>query len=232
MKLPIIVLLMAFSIVASAQSPEGKVNALGIYGESNGMFSGVGNPVMNTVGLQYNKWNKRHMGFVVTLGYGSYVQEPSIANNFLIGSDTLRGKIAKSHFDMGIVGFGIQAERQFYKKIYFFAGFQVRAGYGSGQVDTTITHQYNVPQVDPVTGITYQNMVMTAYGKTGSAASTFYVGLTPSVGAKLNFKKFCIGTEFMNYITYRSQTAAGRTDGLIDFDIANITQRIFVQCRF
>ena len=226
-------LLLVGGISAFAQATVDNTSALGVYGETNSMFSGIGNPVVSTAGLQYNKWTKKHIGFVVTLGYGNYVHDPASGLTVLIGPDTLKTKTVNSNVNLGMVGFGIQAERRFYKKVYFFAGIQLRAGYGSGKTDTTMSREYNYTQIDPVTGFTYQNTATSSYNKTGTGISMFYLGFTPSIGAKLEFKKFCVGTEFMNYFTYRSlKPNNGTASNMVDFDFGNITQRLFVQYKF
>ncbi len=217
----------------NAQTLDSSRNAIGVFGETNSMFSGTGDPRYSSSGLEYSKWNKKHLGYTVTIGYGNYSQTPSLASIRVVGFDTLTGKRATVNISMGMIGFGVQAERQFYKKVYFFAGFHVQAGYGSGKIDSTVTKEYNVQQVDPVTGFNYTNTVISFGAKTSATANMFYMGFTPSVGVKLQFKKFCIGAEFMNYVTFRSiESEKGYTESSVDFDFANITQRLFVQYRF
>jgi len=232
MKFCFFVSLLLFSTNSFAQSVDSARYALGVFGETNGMFSNNQNASVSTAGIQYNKQVKKYFGYKLMLGYAAYGDYPGYGVTYISG-DTGRGKHPNMHMDLGMIGGGVTFERQFYRKLYFFAGFELRVGHGHGYIDTSVTTQYNIQRVDPVTGAVANGTYTTVQDKAGTKADITYAGFSPSFGLKLKLRRFCIGTEFLNYCTYRSIKPAQKSaDALFDFDSANITQRLFVQYRF
>ncbi len=206
-------------------------HALGLLVESNSMFARDGNAELATVGLQYNKRRKK-LSYKLTAGYASYDQEPH-GNGFnSIIQDTAIRKTPKTKIDMVMIGGGLEVQRQFYRKLYFFAGVELRAGYGSGTVDTTITKEYYVPLVNPYTGMAVAAIADASYGKTGTDATLFYLGITPYFGLKLEFKRFILGTDFKNYVAFTALHDRTGATGNVDFSSSNISQSFFVQYKF
>ena len=231
-----IILFLMLSVLLSARSYGQKADtakhAIGIFGESNDLFNRNGNASVSTVGLQYNKQVRKHFGYKLMLGYAAYGYYPNYRIDYISG-DTVRGKQPNTHIDMGMIGGGITFERQFYRKLYFFTGFEARIGYGHGYIDTSVATQHNIQMVDPNTGAIANGTYTTIHDKAGTKADMFYAALAPSFGLKIKLRRFCIGTEFLNYINFRSiKPANKRGDNIMDFDFTNITQRLFVQYRF
>ena len=229
--LPFLFLPMLLPNHSFAQVADSSRQAIGFLGEANSMFGGNDNAIVSTVGLQYNKWYKKNVSYKIIAGYGNYNHSPRGITQ-AIDQDTAIRKAANTKIDMAVIGGGIEVQRQFYKKLYFFAGFEIRVGYGSGTIDTTVTSEYYAPQINPYTGATVQGIATSSFDKSGTTATMFYFGLTPYFGLKLEFRKFCLGTEFKNYIYHTSVHYNSNREGLTDFDLSNISQSIFVQYKF
>lgn len=211
-----------------AQTADDRSNSIGLFGETNSMFSNSNSASMSTSGLQYHKKRGKHSSYSFTAGYGNYNHSPN-SETVLISGDTAKGRSISDNINLGILGFGIETERQFYKKLYFFAGLELRAGYGSGTVDSTSTNEYNALQNNPG-GPPFETVVSQPYNTRSGTESLFYMGFTPYFGLKLEFKKFSIGTSFMNYVHYEAiSTKGGGSYGSLNFDSNNITQQVFVR---
>ena len=224
-----LVLSVLLSGYSFAQNVDSKTKSLGVFGDTNAMFSTNDNPTFNSVGVEYTKWLNKYIAYRVMLGYGNATNIPNLAFTDRISSDTITGTTTKSNISLGILGFGIEAERQFYKRLFFFAGFEIRAGYGNGSVDSTITTRYFGQNINPLTNTVYNEFYSVSNTRSGPMANAFYVAFTPSFGLKLEFRKFSFGTEFMNYCSYRAIHSRSTVfDDSFDFDFGNITQRFFV----
>ena len=227
MKNCLVVLLSLVTAFSYAQDTTGKKYALGLFGETNGMFSGNNVAGLSTGGVQYTKRSKKYFGYKLMLGTGIYREHPQATITSIITDTVYKQRIA-THARLGIIGGGINWERRFYGKLHFFAGLDLRIGYGTGNEDTTFITESYVNNALMVPGI-----ATTAVSATGPGADMFYAGFTPSFGLELKWKRLNIGTEFMNYVTYTSVNVHGHgTTGNMDYDAANITQRIFIQYRF
>jgi hypothetical protein len=217
-----------------AQTTDSIIHGIGLFAETNVMSGNSQNAGMATVGLQYCKKMKGHLLYNISLGYGSYNDHPAAIVTSIKG-DTVISRSVGSKIDLAVLGFGLEAQHQFYRKLYFFGGVQLRIGYGSGTTDTNITQQYNETRVNPVTGATENGITTFVTAVSGPSATMFYGGFTPYFGLKLEFKRFTIGTSFMNYFTVRSINVKGRSEGngtMSDFDSNNLSQRFYVNYKF
>ncbi len=232
MKYSFLISLVLLATSSFAQRGDSARNAIGIYGETNGMFSGNNVSTMFTAGIQYNRWNRKHFSYKLMLGMGNY-SERDHGGSSSISNDTLVIKRNVLDIKLGVIGAGVKYDRQFYRKLYFFAGLELRAGYGSGTQDTSIVREYNKPLSTPVGGPGLMGLYSTEQTKDGVTASMFYAGFTPSFGLELRLRRFTIGTEFLNYVSYRSVSLPHHsTDATVDFDSGNLTQRVFLHYRF
>ena len=215
-----------------AQAVDSSRHAIGFFGETNTVFAGNGVPSLSTAGVQYNQRIKKNLGYRIILGYGSYNDMPQAAISS-INQDTAISRAVNTRVNMVVVGGGVEGQRKFYKRLFFFAGLQIIAGCGSGTEDSRVTDQYNEALVNPLTGVFFPGVGSFSYTESTTAVTMFYVGFTPYFGLKLDFKKICIGTEFKNYVNYRSvKSHNGSTESLTDFDSNNMTQSVFVQYKF
>jgi hypothetical protein len=223
-------LLLPFGLLA--RNADSTRHGLGIIGETNAMFVAPGNVSMNSFGLQYTKKTRKHFSYNIIAGYSDYLHRP-VSSFSVIKGDTATSKTINTNMGLGILGFGVEVERRFYKKLYFFAGLEVRAGYGVGSRDTTLTKEYNETMPNPYGGPPEVGFTTSSTGISGPDATMFYAGFTPYAGLKIDFKRFSVGTSFMNFISYTSLHVKGAgADNMLDFDTNNIMQRFFVAYKF
>jgi hypothetical protein len=177
---------------------------------------------MNLAGVQYKKILNDKKGFRLIAGYSSY-NGPEMAFSRGTSGDTAVDRFTETNINLGIVGAGIEMQRHFYKKVYLFAALELRGGYGSGSHDTLVRKTSS-------SGMPY------AFGtKEGRADATMvYVGLMPSIGTKLQFKKLTVGTELSGIeSSYKQQRIENRSSyGVMDVMAGQFSQRIFVNYRF
>src|SRR5580658_7302427 len=91
--LPFLLLPLLLPVHSPAQMADSSSHAIGFFGETNTVLfvgSGSDDPIISTAGLQYNKWNKKHFGYKIILGYANFSFNPPI-NVDLVKADTARG---------------------------------------------------------------------------------------------------------------------------------------------
>lgn len=204
---------------------------LGVFGQTNPY--GNGNEDMNFAGLQYKTWANEHLGLRFLAAYSDYNFKSS---KFYQGasSDTSVSKWAQTHISLGVIGGGIEAQRRFFKRVYLFAAIEMRVGYGNGTIDTSIekAYTYTTPSTPQMPSATYSAVY--GYGAGRGNANMFYLGVSPSIGAKLQFNRLCIGLEMqaaqlsVKSIKYDNAPSYGVTD----FELGNISHRFFINFRF
>ncbi|MCD6011186.1 MAG: hypothetical protein K0Q79_1048 [Flavipsychrobacter sp.] len=206
-------------------------NSIGFFGETNALFTGYGEPIMKTFALQYIRKSKKVLQYKVGIGYGGYEQPPYALMDSIYG-DTAESRSVIKYIDLGIISLGVEAQRQFYRKLHFFGGIELRAGYGNGTTETSIIKEYNVVYNIPPyrwheTGVDF------SYSR-GPNVTMTYVGFTPYFGLKLEFKRITLGTSFMSYVYYTKikKEPKGYADNSVEFDGGNITQQLFVRYKF
>lgn len=221
-------LLLPISLTAQTQ-PKVRVNSFGLFAETNGILGNADNGSISTVGLQYVRKKEKKPAYTVSLGYTTYTSgRPSVMQT-LVTRDTAESRWNSDRIDMLMLGVGMELQKQFYRKLHFFSGLQLRAGYGNGARDTIQEKTYNYYQYNTATK-RYERTTEHATRTLGSTDITMlYFGFTPYFGLKLDFKRFVIGTSFMNYVTFRSLNDGGHTDGMVDFSINDISQQFFVR---
>ncbi len=216
-----------------AQNTDSVKHGIGLFAEMNTGFNSGQNASMTTMGLQYTKKTKGPLSYNISLAYGNYENRPLPLAGFIKG-DTVYGRSVGHNIDLAVVGFGLEVQHQFYRKLYFFSGLQLRLGYGSGNTDTAIMQQYNYSGPNPA-GTSNNGVVTYETNERGPSATMFYAGLTPYFGLKLEFKRFVIGTSFMNYFTVQSLNVKGGGEGNgteAGFDLSNLSQRFFITYKF
>jgi hypothetical protein len=199
-----------------------KYNELGLIGETN--ISGNASGQTSLAGIQFKHFGKKNIGYRVFAGYGE-AQEYNFSNIYFSAGDTSVEKHSSLTVNMPMVGLGIEGQHPLYKHVYMFAAFELRLGYGSGSIDTSITRHY--PDLDPNHGNTY---IESGTGNRGPKANMLLVGLAPSVGIKFRFGKIVFGTEFSNLSSYRG--SSGTIGSNFDFDLGRINQRLFLNYSF
>ncbi len=187
---------------------------------------------LTLAGLQYKKYVTEHRGIRMMAAYGNYrnFERPfaikiSPDTNSSRGVDTTMEYNSRTNIHLGIIGAGVEVQRRFYKKVILFAGLELRGGYGTGSYDTVTTRRYNDNQKGVYEAGTLGQRLN---------ASMIYLGLMPSVGAKLQFKRLVVGAELTGVdISFRSiKVEGGNRSGVADVSLGNVTHRLFFGWRF
>ncbi|MBS1773339.1 MAG: hypothetical protein JST82_10805 [Bacteroidetes bacterium] len=201
-----------------SQSKERK-NEIGIFTHNNiGNISSTGD--VDILGVNYNRWITPNMGYRIIGGYGMYNSLGSVFQKSVV-LDTFIDKNIKTHINMAVIGGGLQAQKNVFKKVYLFAAVELRGGYGSGTSDTVTTKSYKDKDF-------YTSDVL---NRIGTSNNMFYLGLSPSVGIKLSGKRLSFGVELYGLnLSYYNISKPGGSTG--NFDMGTISQRLFVNFRF
>ncbi len=212
---------------AHAQLADSTHHAIGVVAEASGYSSAGYSHSLRTAGIYY-KWRKKeNTSYTTSLAYAhSLSDEPS--GNKVIAGNTVSTVQHHRELDLAIAGFAVEQQRHFYKKVYLFAGLDWRAGYGSGASSYTRRDE----TWHPPTSSTAATTVITEARTPGPDVSRFLLYFSPSLGAKLDFKKISLGLSVMNYIHVEVNDNGGSTTTDIDFNTANLFKRLSVGYKF
>jgi len=175
-------------------------------------------------GVQYKHFGKKNIGYRVFAGFGS-VQNSDYYNSYSSAGDTSIERRSSMQVSMPMVGGGIEGQHPLYKHVYMYAAMELRAGYGSGHIDTVDTRPF--PSAAGQQPGVYTEA---ADVSRGPKANMFFLGFTPAVGIKFQFSRIAFGTELSNPVCY---TGSNQLPGSqFDFDMGRINQRVFLHYRF
>jgi hypothetical protein len=182
----------------------------------------------NLMGFSYKTQKTERFTLRFMAAYGDYnTQDQKSYVSYV--SDTFVSKGTKTHISLGMLGGGIEVQRKFYKKVYLFAAVELRAGYGSGTIDSFV-------QKDFASNSAGQLRITESYGAGQGDANMFHASISPSIGAKLQFKRISFGTEmFTAQLSYNNTTyrdARKYNMSVMNFDLGNISHRFFFNYRF
>jgi hypothetical protein len=169
---------------------------------------------------------KEHMIYTFSLAMSTFHDEPYTNIKYVNGN---RATMLwhRTIVNMPMVGLGVEWQRQFYKKVYFFAGLEWKAGYGSGSSDTLEQVETIMPPPDPNGAPKYWTKT-TVYTGERQPVDMLIMGAAPHIGAKLEFKRFTIGTMYLNYLWFTTTQTKSSSMASIDLDVTNIYHRFFV----
>ena len=193
-----------------------------------GMFV---NPVVNDhsyempFGLQYKRWTTPHLGYRILAGVGGYGSESRATE--LIKNDTFYWSLTSTNMSMLFAGAGLEVQRRFVGKVYLYAALEFKAGYGQGY-----THTSEVRETARVSAwersYTYEQRAISS-----TTTSLFVLDTSPYVGAKLNFRRWVIGTEVTALVTgLMKHNHGGYNYSSLNFDFGQFQQRLYVNYRF
>lgn len=208
---------------SAAATTADKKNEAGIYGQT-GFGSSNSNMEFSMFGAQYNRWVTPMLGFRIIAGFAHSSSSSSVAT-YSPHPDTVITRQRTYVYDMPVVGFGLVTQRHFYKKVHLYAAMELTAAYGNGRADTIINTTYG------------QGASSSSYTQrsshTDNNASLLLINLSPSIGAKLQFRHLCAALELQPLqMTYRQEHINGSSYGIADFDLGNFTQRLVISYRF
>lgn len=196
-----------------------------------GMLSNLGLTENNpgpAIGIQYKHWVKANKQAIrANVGYSQYTKSSSKVY-FPAQGDTVLSRVAFSEIPTVTAGIGIETQRHFYKALYMYAAIDVYGIYGSGttteQTQKEVTKDNTTHTSDYRRGISYTSDILR-------------IGVLPLVGIKFQFSRISFGTELSGLrMEYNSLThgAGGpaNTGGIVDFNMGDFSQRIFINFRF
>jgi hypothetical protein len=198
-------------------------NELGLMAET-----GFGNNNKNTgfTGLQYKRWVKPYMGYRIIASYGEYYERYRLLSETRLG-DTVIETSRATTVPLASLGAGIEMQRKFYKRVYLFAAVELRGSYGHGRYNHIVSQRV-------------ENNAVNYYAETAFSPQAdvrmFSLFATPSIGAKLQWRKLIIGTEIsaiqLGYTNTKYQYDMSNTGGMLDFNAGSFRQRFFVHYCF
>ncbi|RYE24729.1 MAG: hypothetical protein EOP51_06445 [Sphingobacteriales bacterium] len=180
-----------------------------------------------TASVIYKHWMNEHIGWRAMAGYGYYN-----GANTLVASrytaDTLYRLTASNRTGMPLIGLGLEAERHFYKRVFMYAAIDMQAGYGTGSVDSSISKEYvGADKRSHSNGI--DNAIK------NKNYSLLFIGLAPTVGAKVHYHKISVGAEISPIkFTCRAETRRDIPTSVLNFDLSwgDLFQRFYFSYRF
>jgi hypothetical protein len=186
--------------------------------------SGDNERSVNLVGAQYKVWKDEHRAFRFIAAFGSHT---SYASSILaLGADSITEVHSTTNVKMPVIGMGVEMQRQFWRRVYLSAAVDVWGGYGGGNVETFTGTRARTTAGGPINtyGSSFipQDVKMT------------YVGLAPSIGAKIRGNRVTVGLELMPIqMVYRNiNYEKASSVGVLDFNAGIYFQRISVAYRF
>jgi hypothetical protein len=206
-------------------------NSFGIYTETNAAFAATTNPGMGTVGLVYKIRRSPINSFVATLGYTGYNDRPE-PRFTSFNKDTAFSRPGVTKVGLVTAGFGIEAQRHFYRRVSLYAGAELRAGYGSGTTDTFSRTHYNRPYTNPANGHVSPYNDYTDTRVLTNDVTMVSANFTAYLGARVDIKRLSIGLQFMNGMRYENiMPDKGSGYSNLSWDLSNITQRLLFTYR-
>lgn len=183
------------------------------------------NDVTNfALGIQYKHWTSQNLGVRASALYVNSKKDMQAYDFRRATADTVIEYRKVRNLNIVQVGAGVEAQRQFYKSIYFFAAAELRVGYGTGGTDTQTVKRFNDG---------YRIITQDGTAGRGSELSVFHMGFVPSVGVKVQFSRISCGLElFNNFITATALKEPGYSTANFDVNFGDISQRFFLYYRF
>lgn len=190
------------------------------------------NPIANDnaaydapVGLQYKRWTTPNLAYRIMTAVGGYGSE--YRSTELIKDDTLHWSLTSTNMAMLFVGGGLEVQRRFVGKCYLYAAIEMKAGYGSGY-----THTSEVTETATVSSwerfYTYEQR-----GVSSTTTSVFVLDALPYVGAKMNFRRWVVGTEISAIVSGITKINQGGLNfSNTSFNFGQLQQRLYVHYRF
>jgi hypothetical protein len=202
--------------------PKLKKNEVGIVLENQ--FGNLSNNFEGFFNVIYKKWHTENWGVRFIGSWGGYSEQNAGPGTVI--NDTIYHLDNHTKMNVYALGVGLDAQRQFYKKVYLTAACELRGGYGKGNIMSNMTQEY-FDQND------YRHVQYYSSSNIGDA-SMFFLSVTPYIGAKFQFKRLCVGMELsLLQTTFRNVNyTATRSTGMFDFYAGDLAHRAFLTYRF
>ncbi len=191
------------------------------------------NPLENDIygyevpfGLQYKRWTTPNLGYRIMVGIAGYSDE--YRSTEMIRNDTFYWALTSTNMSMIFVGGGLEMQRRFIGKSYLYAAVEFKGGYGKGY-----THTSQVKETAKVSAwersYTYEQTAVSSI-----TTSVFTLDTTPFIGAKLNFRRWVIGTELAALVAgaMSIKENKGYNYSTLNVDFGQLQQRLYINYRF
>lgn len=206
-------------------TPKIKKHEIGFTSEIIDFGGSINNSTLQA--LQFKKWKNEHYGARFLIGRATFQSDRNFPTTYITNNDTITKNMPLTFAQMGFVGVGLEAQRQFYKRIYLFAAVEGRFGFGKASVDTIqerVTTSGRYVELDPATRQPFPNR---------PTLDAFQAALTPTFGAKFQFSRVTFGSEMAwNIFNYTQVGNPGSTLSSFDLDMSRMGARFFVHYRF
>lgn len=219
------------SISTQAQESLNKSKEFGLFAETKlNTYSSANS--YSAFGLQYRKESKPNKFYRSQVMYQQKSNEYR-SNDFRIEGDSLREVLYSSKNKGLFVGFGIEQQRHFYKKLHLYASLDARLGYGysahyksmrSTRIDTSVNVFFANSNINYSKPEKISNMTTSRYS----------LDILPSIGSKLIFDKLILGFETGFNVSNAYQTQKnpnGERFSIYDLDLGLFLYRVYVNYR-
>lgn len=226
----ILILLLVAPYIANAQTAGLLKNDLGPMAEVQLTDNFITN---NSAGIQLRHQCSGMVAWRASVSYFNLRQRGPVIHLYPF-TNTITTRSVDDVVDGIAVGGGMEVQRQFYRKVYLYAGADLKIGYGTARRDTQITYEYYTPS----TVFPGQNDRQFSTTQIRHSANGRGIVVTTAVlvGAKIyTGKRIIIGTEFTNplyYVNIKTGDQIGASSSGLDFTIGQIMQRVYVTYRF
>ncbi len=177
--------------------------------------------------IQYKRWVKPDSkAYRLNIGYGKFNKFSGDVIYPNLG-DTVVRQHSISDIPQIHAGVGVEMQRHFYKSVYMYAAIDLYAAYGSGNTDEVLDKEVFDKNGESI----FRDQELIG----NSTTQQFTMGVLPLVGVKLQFSRISFGTELTGIKTeYSVQSFSSKptSGGLVDFNMGDFTQRIFINYRF
>lgn len=228
-------ILFAIAIICSsfvktnAQSTQKKVNEIGLFGEQkyyNSMNNAGKFGIFYRREIKENKF-RRFQLFYTNFYSNIYSYKPY---SIIQKNDTIISKRNFKNMKGFGIGYGIEKQRNFYKKVFLYAALDARFTYRKfdyfNYIDTSVlsTSQYTL----------MEHLNSTTTKIPNFTGNSFSVSILPTIGAKIDIKnRIVVGAEMMMTTSIGFQTQKENTTYTIfDFDMDLFTQKFYINYKF
>lgn len=220
----LLICMSSLQMIAQEANPKHKtkVNELGL----GFRFPAQTSTDRNGVELLYKRWFRPWQAYRISAGFNNEDLRSAVWYRAVNSQVIKTEEGGRNHF--AFISGGLEAQRQFYKRVYLYAATDLRLMYGKGR---NYSKMYTL---NDSLGITHADLIP---GSTSSYATTNFRGeLVGSLGAKINFPRISCGFEVYNAVmSYSGTTSSLRSvnnTNLFDFNLGAISNRAFVTWRF
>ena len=223
-------ILITLPAIAQQREEKTRNNEIGLFADLN-ISSSSQHTEMYGVQFRHFKndiYRNNTLGYRILIGTGSFKNEGGDNKRLYPGgnSDTVITSSLDRWQEINFIGVGVDAQRNFYKKIWLYAAVSITGGFGEARVDSNV--RTYIRSTDRYVDL-HSERTRYSYG------NAFWIRVSPIIGAKVALAKILwVGLEWSNALTITNAPTDTRgnksTSG--DFDLTNINTRLFASFRF